>query len=162
MAAAGREHRAGRKADALVQRLREKQAGVQQRRAGDGTAQWHITRIGRGLQLLRQPLAARREARAAKLAVTADWARREDQRIEWVRPDPGALCCVRLRAGVFDDAAVARFHAALPHHGVRVARGPWFGEPDRVFRLGFGLQAPASLREALQALSAALDEASAG
>jgi aspartate/methionine/tyrosine aminotransferase len=111
------------------------------------------------LQLLRQPLAARRAALGANLAVTADWAQRETSRIEWIRPDAGALCCVRLRAGVFDDDAVARFHAALPRHGVRVGRGPWFGESERVFRLGFGLQSPAGLREALQALSAALDEA---
>jgi hypothetical protein len=114
------------------------------------------------LQLLRQPLHARREALAANLAVTADWARREAPRIEWVRPDAGALCCVRLRPGMFDDAAVARFHAALPEMGVRVGRGPWFGEADRVFRLGFGLQTPAGLREALEAMSAALDQAGPG
>jgi DNA-binding transcriptional MocR family regulator len=110
------------------------------------------------LHLLRQPLAARRAALAANLAVTADWARREAHRVDWVRPDAGALCCVRLRPAAFDDAAVTRFHAALPRHGVRVGRGPWFGETERVFRLGFGLQTPAGLGEALQALSAALDE----
>jgi hypothetical protein len=60
---------------------------------------------------------------------------------------------------VFDEAAVARFHAALPGLGVRVGRGPWFGEAERVFRLGFGLQTPAGLGEALEALSAALDQA---
>lgn len=113
------------------------------------------------LHLLRQPLAARCAALGDNLAVAAEWVQREAARIEWVRPDAGALCCVRLRAGVFDDAAVTRFHAALPRHGVRVGRGPWFGESERVFRLGFGLQAPAGLREALQALSAALDEAGA-
>jgi len=113
------------------------------------------------LQLLRQPLAERRAALSANLAVTADWASREAGRIEWIRPDAGALCCLRLRAGVFGDAAVERFHAALPRHGVRVGRGPWFGESDRVFRLGFGLQTAPGLREALQALSSALDDAAA-
>jgi aspartate/methionine/tyrosine aminotransferase len=108
-------------------------------------------------QVLRQPLAARRDGLAANLAVTADWVQRERARLQWVRPDAGALCCVRLRPDVFDDAAVARFHAALPVHGVRVGRGPWFGEADRVFRLGFGLQAPDDLRTALGAVSAALD-----
>lgn len=111
------------------------------------------------LQVLRRPLAARRAALADNLALLHAWVRREAARIAWVRPDAGALCCVRLRAGVFDDAAVTRFHAALPRHGVRVGRGPWFGEADRVLRLGFGLQSPAALEEALQALSAALDEA---
>jgi aspartate/methionine/tyrosine aminotransferase len=111
------------------------------------------------LHLLQQPLSPRRAALGTNLAVAAAWVHHQARRIEWVRPDAGALCCVRLRSDVFDDAAVARFHGALPRHDVRVGRGPWFGESERVFRLGFGLQSPAGLREALRAVSAALDEA---
>ena len=61
------------------------------------------------------------------------------------RPDAGALCCVRLRPAAFDDTAVRRFYETLMGEGVRVANGSWFGEPARVFRLGFGLLSPVDL-----------------
>lgn len=104
-------------------------------------------------------LAPRRRAMAAQREEVAAWVRDEAARVDWVPPDAGALCCVRLKPAVFGDAAVARFHAALPRHELRVGRGPWFGETDRVFRLGFGLLPPDELAQALQRLSAALDEA---
>lgn len=76
--------------------------------------------------------------------------------IEWVTPDAGALCCIRLRPAAFDDAAVDRFYRELAARDVRVGRGPWFGEAPRVFRLGFGFLSMADLDEALRRLSAAL------
>lgn len=79
--------------------------------------------------------------------------------VEWVRPDAGALCCVRLRRQAFDDEAVARFYATLAGADVRVANGTWFGEEARVFRLGFGLMAMPELDAALAALSAVLRRA---
>jgi DNA-binding transcriptional MocR family regulator len=66
------------------------------------------------------------------------------------------LCCLRLRADVFDDAAVAGFYAALPERDVRVAPGSWFGESDRVFRLGFGHLPPDLFSPALDRLADAL------
>jgi hypothetical protein len=86
---------------------------------------------------------------------------RENSRfIDWVRPDAGALCCVRLKPRTFDDAAVGRFYATLANQGVRVANGAWFGDEERVFRLGFGLLAMDDLRAALQLLTDSLRRAS--
>jgi len=78
------------------------------------------------------------------------------QPVEWVRPDGGAMCCLRLRSGEFTDAEVADFHARLAAYDVRVAPGSWFGEDDRVFRLGFGHLAPGDFTEALGRLAQAL------
>jgi len=103
------------------------------------------------------PLLAERSAHLARnLAITERWVANEAELVDWVRPDAGALCCVRLKPEVLDDAAVDRFHAALPSQGVRVGDGRWFGESARVFRLGFGLLPQAELGEALAGVSAAL------
>jgi DNA-binding transcriptional MocR family regulator len=104
-------------------------------------------------------LASKRRLLAGALAELTNWCDSERRRIDWVRPDAGALCCVRLRADTFDDAAVARFWALLPRHDLQLASGAWFGESDRVFRLGFGYLPPTRLGPALAALSAALDAA---
>ena len=101
-------------------------------------------------------LAERGAQLAHHLALVERWVQSEAAQVDWVRPDAGALCCVRLKPAVFDDAAVERFHAALPAQGVRVGDGRWFGESARVFRLGFGLLPAAELSEALADVSAAL------
>lgn len=106
-------------------------------------------------------LAPRRRLLAAGLAELAAWCEAERQRIEWIRPDGGALCCLRLRAATFDTAAVARFWELLPRHELQLASGAWFGESDRVLRLGFGYLPPGRLGPALSALSTVLDTAAA-
>jgi hypothetical protein len=104
-------------------------------------------------------IAERRVHLDAGLQRTAAWVRANNDFVNWVRPDAGALCCVRLRPAVFDDASVDRFYQALATKGTRVANGTWFGEEARVFRLGFGLLPMAELGDALAALAAALREA---
>ncbi len=104
-------------------------------------------------------LAPRRRLLAGCLEKLSAWCEAERRRIEWVRPDAGALCCVRLRADVFDDAAVSRFWSLLPSRELQLASGAWFGESERVFRLGFGYLPPERLGPALSALSSALDAA---
>ena len=99
-------------------------------------------------------LADRRRRLAEGLALTAHWVRENDAFVEWVRPDAGALCCVRLKSAVFDNGAVERFYEGLAREGVRVANGSWFGDEARVFRLGFGLLSRADLEAALTRLSA--------
>ena len=111
-------------------------------------------------QVLRQSQRSRRSHFAACLARTAAWVERNADRVEWVRPDAGAICCVRLRPDRFDDAAVGRFYDELANHGVRVANGSWFGDEARVFRLGFGLLPLQDLEAALAGVSAALDKES--
>ena len=106
-------------------------------------------------------LAPRRLLLAEGLGKLAAWCEAEHTRIEWIRPQGGALCCLRLRADKFDDAAVLRFSDLLPRHELRLASGAWFGESDRVFRLGFGYLPPERLGPALAALSTVLDAAAA-
>jgi DNA-binding transcriptional MocR family regulator len=106
-------------------------------------------------------LAPRRRLLGEGLAKLAAWCETEYERIEWVRPDGGALCTLRLRAEAFDDAAVARFWTLLPGHELQLASGAWFGENERVFRLGFGYLPPGRLGPALNALSAVLNAVAA-
>lgn len=105
-------------------------------------------------------LADRRTRLAEGLAITARWIERERDRVQWVAPDAGALCCVRLRPDRYGEGdGVPGFYEACRRHGVRVAPGSWFGEADRVFRLGFGYLPAQRLQAGLAALSTALDEA---
>lgn len=90
------------------------------------------------------------------LSRTADWVAQHDSLVDWIRPDAGALCCIRLKPGIFDDAAVARFYETLSPEGLRVADGAWFGETSRVFRLGFGFLSIQDLEAALEAMTRAL------
>jgi hypothetical protein len=111
-------------------------------------------------RVLGQSQQSRRDHFAACLARTAAWVERNADRVEWVRPNAGALCCVRLRPDRFDDAAIGRFYHELASHGVRVANGIWFGDEARNFRLGFGLLPLQDLDAALSAISTALDKVS--
>ena len=95
----------------------------------------------------------RRQRLAEGLAMTENWVQGNAGFVDWVRPDAGALCCVRLKPSVFDDAAVNRFYDALANQGVRVANGSWFGDETRVFRLGFGFLSMPNLEVALKGLS---------
>jgi len=113
------------------------------------------------LQVLRQRdsiLAERRVRLAEGVSTTAAWVDANASFVEWVRPDAGAICCVRLRPAMFDDAAVHRFHQVLAREGVRVASGTWFGEEPRVFRLGFGALTKTDLDAALEHVSLALEK----
>ena len=103
-------------------------------------------------------LAERRVLLDAGLQRTAAWVCANSDHVEWVQPHAGALCCVRLRHAAFDEGAVTRFYGAAAAKGIRVARGDWFGEEARVFRLGFGLLSVAELGDGLGGLTAALKE----
>jgi aspartate/methionine/tyrosine aminotransferase len=106
-------------------------------------------------------LASRRRLLAGALQELALWCESEHERVEWVRPDAGALCCLRLRSDAFDEVAVSRFWDLLPGRDLQLASGTWFGESSRVFRLGFGYLPPARLGPALSALSMTMDAATA-
>ncbi|MFC4110767.1 pyridoxal phosphate-dependent aminotransferase [Micromonospora zhanjiangensis] len=108
-------------------------------------------------QVLRQQadiLATRGQRLRQALDELLRWA--EEQPVEIVVPDGGALCCLRLPADRFPDDAVGAFYDRLAERDTRVARGSWFGEEDRVFRLGFGHLAPDDFTAALDRLAAAL------
>ncbi|MDG4825764.1 pyridoxal phosphate-dependent aminotransferase [Asanoa sp. WMMD1127] len=103
------------------------------------------------LRQRRRILGERRTVLRDGLATLTDWASSRPE-VELLRPDAGALCCVRLRPSVSPE----RFYAALPALDVRVARGSWFFESDRVFRVGFGHLPPADFAAALERLGEAL------
>ncbi|MEU4426171.1 pyridoxal phosphate-dependent aminotransferase [Actinoplanes sp. NPDC024001] len=75
-----------------------------------------------------------------------------DQPVDLVVPHGGPLCCVRLRP----DVDVAAFYTRLASLQTRVAPGSWFGEDDRVFRLGFGHLPAGEFTAALDRLAEAL------
>jgi DNA-binding transcriptional MocR family regulator len=87
--------------------------------------------------------------------LTHDWVDENGDVVEWIRPDAGALCVVRLKDGVDLQA----FRRAAAELGVRVADGEWFGDEKRVFRLGFGFLPAAELKAALDALREAVHAA---
>jgi DNA-binding transcriptional MocR family regulator len=63
---------------------------------------------------------------------------------------------VRLPADRFSDDDVVTFYAHLTKRDTRVAPGSWFGEHDRVFRLGFGHLAASDFSTALDRLTGAI------
>jgi hypothetical protein len=92
------------------------------------------------------PIAVRLERALETLSA---WA--AGQPVDLLRPDGGAMCCLRLH-----DADAAAFYRRLADEDVRVAPGSWFGDDDRVFRLGFGHLPADDFEEALTRLGRAL------
>jgi DNA-binding transcriptional MocR family regulator len=107
-------------------------------------------------------LAERRRLLAEGVSRTAAWVEAQQEHVEWVRPDAGAICCLRLRHTAFDDAQVSSFYEHLTEQGVRVAHGDWFGDEARVFRLGFGLLSMPNLDLALRGVATALQLTAGG
>jgi aspartate/methionine/tyrosine aminotransferase len=103
-----------------------------------------------------QIIGATRRKLVDRLAVTANWVSSQGELIEWVRPDAGALCCVRLRKDRYGSGAARQFYAELATLGVRVSLGEWFGDEAGVFRLGFGFLDETNLVAALGHVSTAL------
>ena len=98
----------------------------------------------------------RRKLLADGLSLVASWVESQKNFINWVKPDGGALCCLRLKPSVFDKSGVERFWAALPGLELQIGDGTWFGESSDVLRLGFGYLPIEVLPAALEALSKAL------
>ena len=103
-------------------------------------------------------LAPRRANLDRALGILSDWQAGQQQRLDWVRPEGGAMCSMRLRSNQFDDSSVSRFWERLPENDIQLGSGPWFGESTRVFRLGFGYLPLPDFRRALHRLAATMDE----
>jgi aspartate/methionine/tyrosine aminotransferase len=84
--------------------------------------------------------------------IVENWIQQNAAYVEWVRPNTGALCCVRLRPEVFTDTEVEAFYMHTANAQVQLAVGEWFGEQKRVFRLGFGFLPLPLLEQALSLL----------
>jgi aspartate/methionine/tyrosine aminotransferase len=106
-------------------------------------------------------LRPRRRLLAGTLDELRRLATRLGELVEFLPPDGGALCCLRLRPDRYDEQAVRRFYARLHELETRVAPGSWFGESDRVFRVGFGHLPVGEFTEALRRLESAATEAAA-
>jgi len=104
-------------------------------------------------------LNTRRNLLATALLKVATWVDSQRGSLDWVKPDAGALCCVRLNPDAFDDAGVSRFWSALPKSELQIGDGVWFGESSSVLRLGFGYLPIDVLPVALDVLSAAMKTA---
>jgi DNA-binding transcriptional MocR family regulator len=109
---------------------------------------------GRLLERAVEILAERAAGLARSRAVVADWAAARAGALRWLPPDAGAIGCVQLGAAIDPGA----FHARLAELGTAVAPGAWFGDSERVFRLGPGFEPPGRLAEGLAAITAALSE----
>jgi DNA-binding transcriptional MocR family regulator len=105
---------------------------------------------GRVLSRRAEILTPRAKFLGEQLGELRRWA--AGQPVDLLVPDGGPLCCLRLRPGT----GAERFYARLAELQARVAPGSWFGEDDRVFRLGFGHLPPAEFTEALDRLATAL------
>ncbi len=103
-------------------------------------------------------LAPRRRHLQAGRQRTAEFVARHAALIDWVQPDAGALCCLRLKEKAFSDQAVQHFYDDLATRDTRVGLGTWFGEEARVFRLGFGLLSMDDLDEAFARLAQSLTQ----
>ena len=102
-------------------------------------------------------LSARRGLLATGRDNVATWVGRQKGLVDWVKPDGGALCCLRLSPKAFDSAGVDRFWAALPKAELQIGDGAWFGESSSILRLGFGYLPIEILPAALDALSQAVE-----
>ena len=96
------------------------------------------------------------------VTIVENWIQKNTEFIEWVRPNSGALCCVRLRPGVFTDTEVDAFYSQAGNVQVQLASGEWFGEQKRVFRLGFGFLPLPLVEQALSLLEGTLRKAKGG
>ena len=80
------------------------------------------------------------------------WVARNGELVEWVRPDAGGMCCVRLRRSAFDDDRVEDFYRLATENQISLPGGDRFLDERRVFRLGFGALPLAMFERALDAL----------
>jgi aspartate/methionine/tyrosine aminotransferase len=101
-------------------------------------------------------LAARGETMTTARDITGRWVGGHDGQLQWVRPEAGAICCVRLDPDQFGPEEIDRFHACLAEEQTLVGKGPWFADTASVVRLGIAYEPPDRLAKALDVISAAL------
>jgi DNA-binding transcriptional MocR family regulator len=94
---------------------------------------------------------------AHAVQIVEQWQHNECDRVDWVRPEGGAMCCIRLRPDAFDDTAVQRFWVALPEFGPATRRRGMVRRSARIARLGFGYLPIDRLAPALDQVTSALD-----
>jgi aspartate/methionine/tyrosine aminotransferase len=103
-----------------------------------------------------QVLIARGGLMAAARATVGRWVAGTGGRLQWLRPQAGAFCCVRLNPDVFGPQDVRRFHDRLAAGRTVVAPGPWFGDSAHVLRLGLAYEPAHRLEQGLDVIAGAL------
>lgn len=88
-----------------------------------------------------------------RLEYLQNWVEEQRGQLQWVRPDGGAICAVRLSPDRYSAAAATALFDALLDAGLRVARGSWFDDEEQVFRLGFATPGAADLTAGLTLIS---------
>jgi aspartate/methionine/tyrosine aminotransferase len=97
-------------------------------------------------------LGFRRQLLEKAVRKVESWVDQNGEYVEWIKPDAGAFCCVRLRDEVFSDAHVEEFYGRLPTNELQLGAGNWFQDSRRIFRLGFGYLSLDVLEQALEQL----------
>ncbi|POR38257.1 Aspartate aminotransferase, putative [Tolypocladium paradoxum] len=85
----------------------------------------------------------------------AGWVEKESDLVEWVRPEAGVMCFIRMKkepAGGTEQF----YRRLLEEYGVYVGRGTWFERDDTFFRLGYGWPTWEDLELGLRGISKAL------
>lgn len=103
-----------------------------------------------------QVLIARGELMAGARGTVERWVAGTAGRLQWLRPEAGAFCCVRLNPDVFGPQDVRRFHDRLAAERTAVAPGPWFGDSAHVLRLGLAYEPAQRLAQGLDVIAGAL------
>jgi aspartate/methionine/tyrosine aminotransferase len=103
-----------------------------------------------------QLLASRGELMARARVTVGDWIGHQGGRLQWLPPEAGAFCCVRLDPDRFEEPDVRRFHDRLAGRRTAVAPGPWFGDSAHVMRLGLAYPPPGELEKGLEIIAGAL------
>jgi aspartate/methionine/tyrosine aminotransferase len=95
-----------------------------------------------------------REEIGQGLTIISDWVRKEPM-LEWVRPDGGVTCCVRIPGA--SDEQMRHFYTVLKdRYQTAIGPGYWFRLPMNYLRIGFGWTRPDTTRKGLQCISSAL------
>ena len=93
---------------------------------------------------------------ASARATVEPWIGGQDGRLQWLRPQAGASCCVRLNPDTFGSADVRRSYDRLAERRTVVAPGPWFGDSAHVMRPGLADEPDSQLAKGLEVISDAL------
>jgi aspartate/methionine/tyrosine aminotransferase len=101
-------------------------------------------------------LASRGELMARARAMVGHWIGKQEGRLQWLPPEAGAFCCVRLDPDRFGEPDVRRFHDRLAGRRTAVAPGPWFGDSAHVMRLGLAYPPSGELEKGLEIIADAL------
>ena len=96
---------------------------------------------------------------ATALGAVENWVEKNAACVEWLRPDAGGMCCVRLKPSVYHDGAVEDFYRLAAERQINMASGDRFLDERRVFRLGFGALPLAKFEQALEVLEDAIRKA---